>query len=82
MSLEDRPTRLHLAESIWTQLSRSRFWKDRDAQDETLPKLKLLGPDLTEYFIDRYREKDLTRSQKCEAVRLVQGRSQVTVEAP
>jgi DNA-directed RNA polymerase specialized sigma24 family protein len=68
--VESPEERLKLAREIWGQMSRYRFWKDRDAQDETLPKLKRLGPDLTAYFIDRFREEELTREQRGEAIRL------------
>ncbi|HZL71279.1 MAG TPA: sigma-70 family RNA polymerase sigma factor [Planctomycetota bacterium] len=68
--VESPEERLKLAREIWGQMSRYRFWKDRDAQDETLPKLKQLGPDLTAYFIDRFREEDLSRAQRGEAIRL------------
>jgi len=67
-SSEDRLTLAHV---IWAQMSRPRFWKDQEAQDETLPKLKLLGPDMAGFFIERYREEGLTRELRSEAIRLV-----------
>ena len=69
-SAEDAEARLGLAEEIWAQFKRPRFWKDREAQDDTLPKLKRLRPDLTGFFIERYREPELTQEQKASAIHL------------
>lgn len=69
-SVDSAEDRLKLAREIWAQFSRPRFWKDKEAQDETLPKLDLLGPEQAAFFIEKFRDPDVKHAQKKDAVRL------------
>jgi hypothetical protein len=67
---ESAEDRLRLAREIWAQFSRPRFWKDKEARDEIMPKLDLLGPEHAAFFIEKFRDPNVKHDQKKEAVRL------------
>jgi len=68
--VESAEERFKLAREIWAQMSRPRFWKDQEAQNETLPKLVRLGPEHASFFIERFRDPGTNHEAKKSAVRL------------